>query len=212
MISPLRVDDALAARVDALGPVSHIVAPSNLHHLFVGEAVARWPAARVHLPRGLPAKLAKQGRAVPPHSVLPAGLPSGVQGVLLEGGVEPGQPLEEAVDEVLGHRLVERADGPLDARQSLGELDEVLGHHIGAAHHRVGEVREEDGQHLVGEGARQRQHLRRQVRVSLARGHELVNQDARNLHHTPFVANATACCTAARRTSAVRRAVRRAVR
>ena len=29
MISPLRIDDALAARVDALGPISHIVAPSN---------------------------------------------------------------------------------------------------------------------------------------------------------------------------------------
>lgn len=85
MISPLRMDDALAARVDALGRVSHIVAPSKLHHLFVGEAAARWPSARVHLPRGLPAKLAKQGRTVPPHSVLPASLPSGVQGILLDG-------------------------------------------------------------------------------------------------------------------------------
>lgn len=85
MISPVRVDDALAARVDALGPVSHIVAPSKLHHLFVAEAAARWPSAHVCLPRGLPAKLEKLGRAVPPHDVLPAGLPSGVQGVLLEG-------------------------------------------------------------------------------------------------------------------------------
>jgi hypothetical protein len=85
MISPLRVDDALAARVNALGRVSHIVAPSNLHHLFVGEAAARWPDARVHLPSGLPRKLAKRGRTVPPHDTLPAGLPSGVQGVLLDG-------------------------------------------------------------------------------------------------------------------------------
>ncbi|MBK8407829.1 MAG: hypothetical protein IPL19_07550 [Sandaracinaceae bacterium] len=85
MISPLRIDDALAARVDALGPISHIVAPSNLHHLFVGEAAVRWPSARVLLPSGLPAKLARLGRAVPLHSVLPADLPSGVQGVLLDG-------------------------------------------------------------------------------------------------------------------------------
>mgnify|MGYP000986613782 CR=1 FL=1 len=56
MISPLRIDDALAARVDALGPISHIVAPSNLHHLFVGEAAARWPNDSWHgkAPAGMP--------------------------------------------------------------------------------------------------------------------------------------------------------------
>lgn len=85
MISPLAVDDALAARIDALGRVAHIVAPNTLHHLFLRDAATRWPAAQVHVARRLPAKLAKQRRVVPPHSVLPAGLPSGIAAVPFEG-------------------------------------------------------------------------------------------------------------------------------
>ena len=54
MISPVRLDDALAARVDALGRVTHIVAPNKLHHLFLGEAAARWPGARVQVPLSAP--------------------------------------------------------------------------------------------------------------------------------------------------------------
>lgn len=54
--SPLAIDDATAAELDALGPVRHIVAPSLLHHLFAGAAHQRWPAAQVHAPAGLTAK------------------------------------------------------------------------------------------------------------------------------------------------------------
>jgi len=85
VISPLRVDDALAARVDALGRVTQLVSPNKFHHLFVGEAAARWPAAQVHLARGLPEKLGKLGREVPPHSVLPASMPADVEAIAIEG-------------------------------------------------------------------------------------------------------------------------------
>lgn len=85
MISPLALDDALAARVEALGPVRHLVAPNTLHHLFLGEAAARWPAAQVHVPRGLPPKLAKQGRALPAHTLLSGALPTDVSAFALEG-------------------------------------------------------------------------------------------------------------------------------
>ncbi len=43
--SPVPIDDALAARIDELGVVRWIVAPNDQHHLFAGEAAARYPQA-----------------------------------------------------------------------------------------------------------------------------------------------------------------------
>jgi hypothetical protein len=51
--SPVAMDDALAAEIDALGPVRHLVAPNCYHHLHMGPAAARWPDARVYAPAGL---------------------------------------------------------------------------------------------------------------------------------------------------------------
>jgi hypothetical protein len=53
IVSPVAFDDAVAARIDALGPVELLVAPSKLHHLHVAAAHARWPKARVHAVAGL---------------------------------------------------------------------------------------------------------------------------------------------------------------
>lgn len=53
LVSPVALDDALADAIDALGPVTRIVAPNLLHHLFLAGAAARWPAAKVHGPAGL---------------------------------------------------------------------------------------------------------------------------------------------------------------
>ncbi len=46
--SPIPIDDALAAEIEALGPVAHLVAPNALHHLWIADASRRWPRARVH--------------------------------------------------------------------------------------------------------------------------------------------------------------------
>ena len=54
--SPIPIDDELAAQIDALGPVRHLVAPNCFHHLHMGEAAARWPDAKVYAPAGLRAK------------------------------------------------------------------------------------------------------------------------------------------------------------
>jgi hypothetical protein len=54
--SPIAIDDALAAELDALGPVRHLVAPNCFHHLHLGPASERWPDARVYAPTGLRAK------------------------------------------------------------------------------------------------------------------------------------------------------------
>lgn len=54
--SPIKLDDSLAAEIEALGPVRHLVAPNCFHHLHMGPASERWPAARVHAPHALRAK------------------------------------------------------------------------------------------------------------------------------------------------------------
>jgi hypothetical protein len=54
--SPVRIDDAMANSITALGPVAHIVAPNLFHHLNIGPAIERFPNAKVHAPKGLRAK------------------------------------------------------------------------------------------------------------------------------------------------------------
>ena len=51
--SPIALDDATAAEIDAIGPVRDVVAPSLLHHLFARAALDRWPGARLHAPTSL---------------------------------------------------------------------------------------------------------------------------------------------------------------
>lgn len=45
--SPVPVDDALAEELDGLGRVRWLVAPCDLHHLFIPEVKARYPDALV---------------------------------------------------------------------------------------------------------------------------------------------------------------------
>jgi hypothetical protein len=54
--SPIALTDALAAAVEAAGPVRHLVAPNKLHHLFLGEWSQRFPNALLHAAPGLAAK------------------------------------------------------------------------------------------------------------------------------------------------------------
>jgi hypothetical protein len=56
LVSPIRMTDEIAKEVAALGPVRFLVAPNLLHHLYLADATARWPQARVLAPRGLAAK------------------------------------------------------------------------------------------------------------------------------------------------------------
>lgn len=51
--SPVRLDAATRAALDALGPVRAVVAPSKVHHFFVGDYRAAYPAARLYAAPGL---------------------------------------------------------------------------------------------------------------------------------------------------------------
>jgi hypothetical protein len=54
--SPIALTEGLAAAVEAIGPVRHVVTPNKLHHLFLPEWRVRWPDAEFHAPPGLARK------------------------------------------------------------------------------------------------------------------------------------------------------------
>lgn len=64
--SPVRADAATREALDALGPVRFVVAPSKIHHFFVGEYAAHYPQARIC---GAPG-LAEKRRDVRFHEIL----------------------------------------------------------------------------------------------------------------------------------------------
>lgn len=51
--SPIALDAALRADVDALGPVRHVVCPSLYHHVYAGAWAEAYPDALVHAAPGL---------------------------------------------------------------------------------------------------------------------------------------------------------------
>lgn len=54
--SPLPLDTALRAELDALGRVAYAVAPNRLHHLYAGDVARAYPDARLWVAPGLPEK------------------------------------------------------------------------------------------------------------------------------------------------------------
>lgn len=57
--SPIKIDDDLAAKLESVGPVKHIVAPSRFHHMFAIDAHTRWPEATLWVSPGLVDKFDK---------------------------------------------------------------------------------------------------------------------------------------------------------
>ncbi|MCK6523676.1 DUF4336 domain-containing protein [Myxococcota bacterium] len=66
ILSPGPMSEALAAEIEALGPVRHLVSPNLYHYLSLGDAARRWPEARVWAPEGL----AKKRPDLPAHTLL----------------------------------------------------------------------------------------------------------------------------------------------
>lgn len=54
--SPVALTPDLAAAVQAIGPVRHIVSPNKLHHLFLQAWAEHWPDAQLYAPPGLARK------------------------------------------------------------------------------------------------------------------------------------------------------------
>ncbi|HEX5657216.1 MAG TPA: hypothetical protein VFX59_08470 [Polyangiales bacterium] len=70
LISPVPIDDTLAARIARLGEVRWLIAPNLLHSSYMGAAQQRYPRARVLAPR----KLKRRGFEV--DAALEEGLPA----------------------------------------------------------------------------------------------------------------------------------------
>ncbi len=64
--SPVRLDEETRRSLDGIGPVRAVVAPSKVHHFFVGDYLAAYPNARVY---GAPG-LAEKRKDLRFHSVL----------------------------------------------------------------------------------------------------------------------------------------------
>ncbi len=85
LVSPIPIDDELAAKIRALGPVRYLIAPNLLHHLYMGPASARWPDARVLAPAALRAKRPDLRIDAALEDGLPPDLSRSVHAVRIEG-------------------------------------------------------------------------------------------------------------------------------
>ena len=85
LVSPIPIDDGLAARIAALGPVSLLIAPNLFHHLYLGAACERFPQARVLAPRGLRRKRPDLRIDADLEDGLPAALAATVEVIKIEG-------------------------------------------------------------------------------------------------------------------------------
>lgn len=54
--SPVKLTGELLSALSGIGPVSNIVAPNSLHHIFLADWQAAYPAARIHGAPGLSEK------------------------------------------------------------------------------------------------------------------------------------------------------------
>lgn len=59
--SPTRLSAELAARIEALGPVAHLVSPNAIHYAYIPEWAARWPEATAWASPGVRERAATQG-------------------------------------------------------------------------------------------------------------------------------------------------------
>jgi len=64
--STATLTEGLAAEIDSLGPVRHLVEPNKLHHLFLPDWASAYPEARLYAPPGL----AKKRRDISFHAEL----------------------------------------------------------------------------------------------------------------------------------------------
>jgi hypothetical protein len=71
LVSPIPIDDALAAALAELGRVELLIAPNLLHHLYLDAAARRYPEARVLAP----SQLRRKRPNLRIHTALDHGLP-----------------------------------------------------------------------------------------------------------------------------------------
>jgi glyoxylase-like metal-dependent hydrolase (beta-lactamase superfamily II) len=79
LYSPVLLDAADIEALEAIGPVTAIIAPNLYHHFFLRAAADAFPAARVFVPEGLEAKIGPIPRAEMVTPEQPPALPAGIE-------------------------------------------------------------------------------------------------------------------------------------
>jgi glyoxylase-like metal-dependent hydrolase (beta-lactamase superfamily II) len=127
--SPVPIDDELAAELDTLGPVAHVIAPSLVHHIFVGKALARYPHALLTAAPGLAEKCPE----LPVADVLTDEPPEAWQGVIDQVVIAGAPRLNEVVFLHRPSRTLIATDLVFNVRQpaswSTGLVLRVMGTH-----------------------------------------------------------------------------------
>ena len=85
LVSPIPIDDALAATLAAHGEVELLIAPNALHHLYLEAAMQRYPHASVLVPPALVAKRPGLRHDGTLDGALPASLRASTDVVRIEG-------------------------------------------------------------------------------------------------------------------------------
>lgn len=91
LISPVAIDDALAAAIAELGEVRDILAPNGFHHLYAEAAAQRYPAARLHLSPALRDKRPDLCAAGQVFAGVPEGWAPSLHAELVEGAPSLGE-------------------------------------------------------------------------------------------------------------------------
>lgn len=71
--SAICMDDTTQARVEALGPIEHVIVPNASHRMDAPRYAARYPAAKVVAPRGGRARIAEVVRVDLTADAFPSG-------------------------------------------------------------------------------------------------------------------------------------------
>ena len=83
--SPGPLSPELIDSINDLGPVRHLVAPNDFHHLYMEENAKVWPEARIHVSAGLPAKRADLAGAEVLGDQAPGGWAADLEQVFMRG-------------------------------------------------------------------------------------------------------------------------------
>lgn len=84
LYSPVALSAADVQAIGSAGEVTAIVAPNLYHHLFLRDAAAAFPLARVFVPEGLEAKIGAIPRAEVMSRACPPELPKGIEHFLFD--------------------------------------------------------------------------------------------------------------------------------
>jgi hypothetical protein len=95
--SPTRLTAALAEKVEALGPVRHLIAPNWIHYAYVADWQARFPEAEVWAAPGVAERAEKHGIALRFDHRLTQGAPAAWAGEIDQMIVRGSKAHREAV-------------------------------------------------------------------------------------------------------------------